>query len=291
MMLRWIVNNWVRKMARDKVHDSVARAARDSMRGGGQTAREEENPPVDNAPCRILVVFAMGVEAGGMVDLLQNVVTTQGSTFLEHSGFLGEQRVALIESGIGRDLAGRATADAVSVHQPEWIISAGFAGALSSELKRGHILMASHLVDLADSKLDVGLQMDSESLSRNPALHTGRLLTVDELIRTPSEKRKLAKQYDAVACDMETTAVGKVCSREKVRFLSVRIISDAVDDELPQEIGKLLDQKSLAAKLGAATGAILGRPSSIKDMWGLREEAIRASDRLSRFLAGVIRNL
>ena len=290
-MLRWIVNNWVRKMTRDKVYESVAQAARDSLNPRGQSEAEADNPPAEAAPCRILVVFAMGVEAGGMVDLLQNVVTTQGPTFLEHCGFLGKQRVALIETGIGRNLAASATADAVSVHQPEWIISAGFAGALSPILKRGHILMASHLVDLRGHKLGVGLQMDSESLATNPGLHIGRLLTVDELVRTPAEKRQLAEQHDAVACDMETTAVGEVCSREKVRFLSVRIISDAVDDELPKEIGRLLDQTSLAAKFGAATGAILGRPASIKDMWKLRAEAIRASDRLGRFLVGIVEKL
>ena len=289
MMLRWIVSNWVRQMARNKVHDSFAQTTRAASPRSGHN--EEPDASVDHTPCRILVVFAMAVEAGGMLDLLQSVVSTQGPTFLEHCGILGERRVALIESGIGRELAGRATADAISVHRPEWIISAGFAGALSAELKRGHILMASHLVDLAGHKLDVGLQMDSEYLARNPALHAGRLLTVNELVRTPAEKKKLAEQHDAVACDMETTAVAEVCCREKVRFLSVRIISDSVDDELPQEIEKLLDQKSLAAKLGAATGAILGRPSSVKDMWGLREEAIRASDRLAKFLTGVIGNL
>ena len=75
---------------------------------------------------------------------------------------------------------------------------------------------------------DVDVQ-DRESLDANPALHTGRLLTVGHLVSTSAEKLLLAEQYDAVACDMETMAVANVCCRERVRFLSVRIISDAVD--------------------------------------------------------------
>ena len=90
---------------------------------------------------------------------------------------------------------------------------------------------------------------------------------------------------------METLAVADVCRREKVRFLSVRVISDALDDELPQEIERLLDQKSLASKLGAAAGAVFNRPSSVKDMWNLKEQAIQASDRLARFLASTIAQL
>jgi adenosylhomocysteine nucleosidase len=94
--------------------------------------------------------------------------------------------------------------------------------------------------------------------------------------------------HAAVACDMETYAIAEVCRVAKVPFLSVRVISDALEDELPKEVERLLEQHSLASKLGAATGAIFNRPSSIKDMWNLKEQAIKASDRLARFLRSTI---
>jgi adenosylhomocysteine nucleosidase len=90
---------------------------------------------------------------------------------------------------------------------------------------------------------------------------------------------------------METAAIAAVCRQEKTRFLSVRVISDAVDDELPPEIEKLMASKSFARQLGAAAGAIFKRPSSIKDMWKLREDAVRLSDRLATFLSGVVEQL
>ena len=286
-MLRWIVSNWARQAARTKMFDAVSQAARASLQPDG-VAPEAEAPTVELPPCRVLVVFALGIEAGGMLDLLREPVTTQGPTFVEHCGWLGQRRLALIESGVGEAAAIGAARDAIAVHKPRWVISAGFAGALTPELKRGHILMASHVVDSSGASLDVGLQLDEQSLTANRALHTGRLLTVDHLVRSADEKRQLGKQYGAVAVDMESVPVATICSREKVRFLSVRIISDAVDDELPKEIERFLDQKSLPAKLGAATGAIFGRPSSVKDMWKLKEDAICAADRLARFLVGVL---
>jgi adenosylhomocysteine nucleosidase len=73
--------------------------------------------------------------------------------------------------------------------------------------------------------------------------------------------------------------------------LAIRIISDAVDDELPPEIEHLLKQKSLAGKLGAAAGAMLKRFSAAKDLWKLREDALKASDRLAKFLVGVTQHL
>jgi adenosylhomocysteine nucleosidase len=101
----------------------------------------------------------------------------------------------------------------------------------------------------------------------------------------------LAAEFGAIACDMETMAVAQVCRRRHVRFLAVRVISDGLDDRLPPEMERMLDQRSLAGKLGAATRAIFQRPGSVKDMWRLQETARRASDRLANFLAGVIPQL
>jgi hypothetical protein len=71
----------------------------------------------------------------------------------------------------------------------------------------------------------------------------------------------------------------------------VRIITDTLDDELPKEIERLLDQSSTAARWGAAAGALFHQPSRIKDLWNLKEEAVKASDRLAKFLVGVVAQL
>ena len=60
---------------------------------------------------------------------------------------------------------------------------------------------------------------------------------------------------------------------------------------MPPEVEKLLNQKSLAGKLGAAAGAIFQRPSSIKDMWALNEQALKATDRLAKFLVSMMPQL
>jgi adenosylhomocysteine nucleosidase len=70
--------------------------------------------------------------------------------------------------------------------------------------------------------------------------------------------------------------------------LSVRIITDGVDDELPVEIDHLAKQTSLAGKLGAVTGAVFRRPSSMKDLYRLKETALLSSDRLAEFLESLM---
>ena len=131
----------------------------------------------------------------------------------------------------------------------------------------------------------------NDSASMSPGLHVGRLLTVDRLLREPEEKRALAEQHQAIACDMESFAVAEACRQAGVKFLSVRIISDTVEDQLPKEIEMLLNEKSLAARLSTAAAAIVNRFSSIGDMWQLYEDALKCSQRLARFLKGMVGQL
>ncbi len=286
MMLRWLVANFIRQTAREKIRDVATGVARREL-GAGEADQETAQLP----PCEIAFAFASAIESDGLVSLLGSRVATRCASYREHVGWLDGRSVAVAETGVGARSAAKATEDVIAVHKPQWIVSAGFAGALADDLRRGHILMADQLADLRDNKLSVGFRMDREAVEATRGLHVGCLLSVDGLVRTPNERRELAGRHGAVACDMETMAVATVCRREKVRFLSVRVISDAVDDRLPVEVERLVDQKSIAGKLGAATGAVFKRPACVKDMWHLREDALKATDRLAKFLAGVVPQL
>ncbi len=304
MWLRWVVSNLLNQVAEDKVRRVVEQAkmaVEPALRGQlrtppvspGESSPEStaDSQPDSAAPCDLIVLMAMGLESGGLVDQMSDVVTTRCATFVEHAGQLGSKRLVVCETGVGCDAAARATEDVINVFQPRWIVSAGFAGALTPNLRRGHIVMADSLIDPQRHALEVGLQIDAAVIQSSPSLHVGRLLTVKDLIRYRHEKEQLAADYDAIACDMETIAVAQACRQHQVRFLSVRIISDQLDDKLPAEVEHMLDQQSFAGKLGAATRALFQRPGSVKDMWKLRETALRASDRLARFLLGTLAQL
>jgi len=286
MMLRWLVSNWVREAAQQKLQETVSDAL---QQRAGAPLHDEESAP--RPPCELAVIFALGIEAGGLVDLLQQAVTTRFQTHVERAGYLPDRYTVIVESGVGQQLATEATQAVIDLHRPNWIISAGFAGALQPELQRGHMLIADEVVDTSGNRLTIGLTVDAKATAQSRGLHIGRLLTVDQLLRTQEEKAQFGKAHSALACDMETLAIAAVCHHAKTRFMSVRVISDSMEDELPKEIERLLDQQTLAAKLGATAGAIFNRPSSVKDMWKLKEDAMKAADRLARFLTGVVSQL
>lgn len=278
MFLRALVSQYVQSAARQKLQEAFVQGVSAGSEGGPQR-------------CNIVFVFALNIESGGTTDLLQDSEYMRTPSFKAYVGDLGKHRVAVVDGGVGEKLARVATRNAIEFFQPNWVVSAGFAGGLADPLHKGQILMADRVKHETGKELEVGFAMSAEEAANTKGLHVGRLLTVNRLIREIEEKKQLGETHDALGCDMETFAVANTCAEFKVRFLSVRVISDSVHDQLPPEIEKLMSKKTLAGQIGAAAGAIFNRPGSIADMWKLREDALKASDRLARFLAGVAAQL
>ena len=300
MLLRWLVQNYLREAAEGKVREVVS--------GVFQREPERESPADDGAvesatdqpaesgdpgivPCEAAFLFGSSLEAGGLIDTLKNSETSRHKHGTEHAGKLDRREVVIVETGIGAKAAARATREVIKFYQPRWVISAGFASALHGDLRRGHMLMADEAASPTGETLAIGIKLEASVLEATRGLHAGRLLTVDHVIRRPAERRQLYEQHRALACDMETFAVADACRELGVRLISARLITEAVDDELPPEIEHLLAQKTLAAKIGAAAGAMLNRFSAAKDLWQLRENGMKGADRLAKFLRGVLAQL
>lgn len=285
-MLQWLLRSYIQQAATQKLHEAAAEMLRDhqSSADGAVPAEQAGDWP----PCDVAVVYALSVELGGFEDRMSKVRKVQGKGFVVRFGEFQGRNISLVETGPGRQAAAQATAAMIAGHRPQWIVSSGFAGGLAPELKRGDFVMANDMADVGGGHLAVDFHISPEALKATPHVHVGRMLTVDKIIRTKAEKLELGQTHNALAVEMESYAVAEVCRREKVRFMAVRVISDTTEDELPVEVEKLLGMKSTAGRLGAALGALVQRPSSALDMWQLKEDAIVASDRLAKFLSGVI---
>lgn len=290
MVLRFFLRQWLGTLAQQKVRETVVKAARETVSESVEDAEGQAEDP-ELRKCDIGIVFALGIEAGGLEDLLTDVVTIRSPGITVRRGRLGSRRVAIAQSGPGCEAASRATAALIAAHSPDWIFSTGFAGGLNEKLKKHDILMADQVIHFDGRHLLLDLKVDPSALAATPGVHAGSLLTADRIIRVPKEKRELGDMHNALAVDMETFAVAEVCSHDKVPLIAVRIISDAVDDELPKDLDRLMRQKTVVRKAGAVVGSIMNRPGSVKDMLKLKEDALVASDKLARFLESMIRQL
>lgn len=290
MVLRYFLRQWLGSLAQRKVRETVVKAAQDTIHENVKETEQQAEDP-EQRKCDIGLVFALGIEAGGFEDLLTDVVTIRGGVNVFRRGRLGSRRVVIAQSGPGCEPAASATTALIAAHEPDWIFSAGFAGGLDEKLRKHDILMVNRVVYQDGRHFSLDLKVDADALADTPGIHLGSLLTTDRIIRLPSEKRELGEKHGALAVDVETFAVAEVCRRDKVPLIGVRIISDTVDDELPEDLDRLMRQKTAVRKAGAVVGSILNRPGSVKDMLKLKEDALVASDKLAKFLESMIRQM
>ena len=285
MLLRWLVSNYLRQTAeqtlRETASELLARPSRADAGGAGE----------EDIGCDVAVLFALPIESAGLVDQLQEARTVRLGDAIEHTGLLAGRSVVIANTGVGQKVAAKTTADVLEFHRPRWVVSAGFAGGLRDDVLPGHLLLVDKVVGRSGESLSIGLRSDPQWLASARGVHAGTLLTVDEIVRTEADKRELGERHSAIACDMETFAVADVCRTKQSPLIAVRIVTDAVDDTLPPEIDRLMRQKTMAGKLGAAAGAIFSRPTAAKDLWDLRGTALKSSDRLAKFLVGMIEQL
>jgi len=233
------------------------------------------------------LVCALPIELAEFLSRCSKVKTYTGGNFTFRGGFYDGIRVAIVESGMGTNRARRATAALLDAHSPQWIISAGFCGALVPGMKIGQIVVADKVAAIDHEELSVDVGMTSDA---SRGLHVGRTLTIDHMVRTIVEKQALAAQTDSIAVDMETHAIASICREWKTRFMAVRAVSDDMTADLPTEVLSVVGETG-AVRIGAVFGALWKRFDSYKDMWRLREHAMLAADHLADFLDGVIKQL
>lgn len=248
--------------------------------------QETEEKP-DRSTADVAVVHALALEAAPFVRRCDRVRKYLAPSLVFRGGMLKEVRLGFVQCGMGPERAQRGTRAMIEGHGPKWIIAAGFAGALKPELRVGDIVVAESVVHPLGRKFTIDLKMKADPKC---GLYVGRLLSVDEPVRTAAQKQSLGAQHDALAVDMESLAVAEVCREMKIRFLAVRTISDDVNSDLPNDLAGLVDSQGQVS-WGAALGTAWRRPASIKEMWRMREQVSHAAERLAQFLEGVVERL
>lgn len=169
--------------------------------------------------------------------------------------------------------------------RPDLCISSGLAGGLRSDLHCGDIVAAREVglgtggetfrssVNLLAIAKDAGARIDLKQI------------TETHIVSEAAAKSALAKFGDFV--DMEGYYILQVVSGARIPMISVRSISDTSDEDLPPEIGKVVNREGHVQTVSMLK-LILKRPSRIPALLKLgsqsRDAAISLADFLDDFL-------
>jgi hypothetical protein len=181
------------------------------------------------------------------------------------------------------------TQQAITLRQPRWVLSSGFVVALHSDLRKGHLLMTQRVIDERDYSLRTGLEVDANALAS--VVHAGTLMTVTAFPTTVATKDELSKLHDALCCDRQAAIVAEVCRQQGTRMMAIHVVAESLAEQSRTSVREVKSQDSLAARIGAAAGAMMEQPSSAMHFWHEKETTLKLSDRLASFLTGVVQQL
>jgi len=228
-------------------------------------------------------VFALHQEAVGILDRLKRTKKTRGDGWTFHTGTIDDLSIAVVLSGAGQKNAEEATKKLIDVFEPKSICSAGYAGGLSARLKQFNICVPEQVVRASDGQaLDLSSPVPQKT-SPMPGKLT--LITVNDVVETPEQKRALHERTGAEIVDMETFAIADLCHIHNLPFFSFRVVLDTVNDQIPEEIATTLESmdKGLSRLSGTILGNIWSRPSVVLDFVSLKKRAFIAAERLAQF--------
>ena len=242
--------------------------------------------PIDApASADIAIVFALAVEADAFERLVADRRETRGARFTFSTGVVAGRRVVWCLSGVGRAAAAAAARQLVDGHRPRLLVSAGFAGGLDPDLRRGMAVRPDRVVTDGAARPLVLAASPGETA-------TGALtiVTVDAVAATVEMKRQLADHTGGRLVDMETYAVAEVAATADVPCAAVRVISDDAHETLPGEVASLAAPQSPLRRLGAVVGAVGRRPGAAVDFWRLWERSVVDSRTLAAAVVDAIRH-
>jgi adenosylhomocysteine nucleosidase len=237
------------------------------------------------------IVFALELEARGFRRVMSHAQRAQVPVPGQSAWRVGGAEVIMEIGGIGRECA-RQAADRLISQGAKWIASAGFAAALDEKARAGDVVVADSVSHLGSP--ESALQCSPSLSAAIPP--SGRLgysvwrsdfVTSDSMILRAATKRDIYAQTRAATLDMESCAVGEVCSGRDVPFIVVKGISDTADRDLPDEVETLAN----AAGWVDRAGFLLSRPHLWGDLWRLRKNALTASDNLGDVLGTMLLRL
>jgi adenosylhomocysteine nucleosidase len=244
-------------------------------------------------PADVGIVAALPMEMAPLVLRLKATRKFAGPKWTVVEGELDGRVIATLVTGMGIERARRGAEILMAGHRPRWLLSIGFAGALDPSLARNDVILGNQHLDGTEPggpAIENPLTLEHPTSGSSKPGHrvlAGSIVTVDRVLRTAVEKAELHAKTGARAVEMECYGLAQLCAERGVRFLTVRVISDDANGDLPPEILTIVGPTG-SFRLGAAVGAVWRRPSSVKDLWALREHANEAADRLGAVLADLV---
>ena len=202
---------------------------------------------------KIGIIGAMEEEVDALRGKLSGVQKLDRASMEFYTGILGNKKVVIVRSGIGKVNAGICTQILADLFQVDAVINTGIAGSLKAEINIGDIVVSTdaiqHDMDATGFGYEPGViprmpvscfEADKELVKAVDAacreaipevgVFTGRIVSGDQFISDRAVKDRISSQFGGMCTEMEGAAIAQAAYLNSIPFVIIRAISDKADD-------------------------------------------------------------
>jgi adenosylhomocysteine nucleosidase len=223
------------------------------------------------------ITFALPSESS---DLVRRMQSRQRHDNLL-SGKIDNRDVTILHTGVGAKTCNDRLEVLLHKARPSLVISSGFAGAVSEQLRVGDLIFAQNFSDPQ-------LLNKAEQVLRDRQPRLVKLFTSTTIIDSVTERNEIARGAGAAAVDMETGAIADVCKVHGVPLLSVRVISDTASQPFPAPPSVLFDIERQRTNFGRLLAYLLREPGSVWPLFRFGRRIARARASLTDAIIALV---
>ena len=234
-----------------------------------------------SSPATILLIAALRDEMNPSAKALGLSLQASPSSVM-----VSDQQIIPLITGMGAQRMTTAIATAIDAHHPSRLILLGFSGGLHPSLTTGHTITATTVLTIQGQAIDLTghLPRLHDDASHNPAT---TLLTTDQIICDPAQKKMLGQQHGAAAVDLESFHVAKLAADRQVPLTIIRAISDAAEVALPAGIGGWVNEDG-SPSVKKVMGSLLRNPFLLPVLLRLRKHTKAAAGQLANQVKAMV---
>lgn len=226
------------------------------------------------------ITFALRSESSDLVRQVRQIENVDALLF----GQIDGRDVAIVHTGVGAKNCSEQLEILLHKARPEFVITSGFAGAVTDELRVGDLILAENF---SDPNL-LGL---AKEVLRDRKARALKLFTSTSIIDSLPERNKIARESGAAAVDMETGAIVAVCQAHGMPLLSLRAVSDAPNAPFPAPPSVLFDSNLQRTNYGRLISYLFRYPAAIPRLFRFGREIAGARVSLTNAIVALVKGI
>ena len=233
----------------------------------------------------IAVTFALPAESSAFIRLLEGVkrdgALIQGK--IQRSTPNAQRstlNVCVLHTGVGAaKCAERVGNFLLRTEKPELLIASGFCGGTNDQLRPGDLVIAENA---SNPEL---LRKAREML---PGAIVGKIHSADRVIDPVIDRYAIGREHGAIAVDMETETIARLCLGTSIPMLALRVVSDSPALPFPAPPNVLFDIEKQRTDFSRLFGYMARNPSSAIRLAEFSKQITLAKTKVAAALASVI---